>query len=491
MPRVRLFRLAPLPLAAALAGCVNLAPPDTRPAAPVSAAYNPALRPGGEVEAAQLSYRDFFVDPRLEGLIAEALANNRDLVAATARIEQARAQYRIQASQRLPTIAASASATRSRFPAGAAGIGAGTGAGTGGTPTTGNAGGAGGAITTEQFQVGLGVSAFELDFWGRIANLSAAARARYLATIAAQRAFTLSLIAEVATTYYAIVESEQQVALAEATARTRREGLVLAKKRLDAGVDSALPYYQAETLLTQAEQQLATQELAAAQLENRLQVLVGGTVPPDLPRAMSLEEQDNGLRLAAGLSSDLLLRRPDIVQAEESLTAARANIGAARAAFFPSISLTGRGGLTSRSLSGLFDTGNFFYSAGPSIDLPIFDWGRRRGQLDLARAQETEQVANYQKAIQTAFREVSDALAGREYIARQLAVQQQAVRAQEDTARIARLRYREGVIDYLQVLDAERNLFVARQQLLTTRRAYLQNQANLFVALGGGLPPEE
>ncbi len=484
--------LAALALATMLSGCVNLAPADERPPLSVPQTFDPALNPQGGVVAATLSYREFFADARLNALIDTALANNRDLVAATARIAQARAQYQIQTSQRLPTIAATGSATRSRFPAGSAGaigtpgtgggVGGGVGGGTGGAAGDGS----GGSFTTNQFQVGVGVSAFELDFWGRVANLSAAARAQYLASVAAQRAFYLSLIADVATTYYELTETREQITLAEATAASRREGLALAKKRLDAGVDSALPYYQAETLLTQAEQQLATEQLAAAQLQNQLLVLIGGDAPTELPPGMTLAQQENGLRLDAGLSSELLLRRPDIVQAEESLTAARANIGAARAAFFPSISLTGRTGLTSTSLDGLFDTGNFFYSIGPSIDLPIFDWGRRQGQLDLARAQETEQIATYERAIQTAFREVSDGLAGREYIARQVAVQERAVRAQEDTARIARLRYREGVTDYLQVLDAERNLFNARQQLLMTRRGYLQNQANLFVALGGG-----
>jgi multidrug efflux system outer membrane protein len=453
--------------------------------------YDPAFAPDGEVVAASLSYRDFFSDPRLDALIGSALANNRDLVAATARIEQARAQFLIQSSQRLPTIAASAGATRSRFPTGSAGLAPGAGSGTPAASGNTGAGSGTGAITTDQLQIGVGVSAFELDFWGRIANLSAAARAQYLSSVAAQRAFYLSLIADVATTYFELIETGQQIALAEATAKSRREGLDLAKKRLDAGVDSALTYYQAETLLTQAEQQLATEQLAAARLRNQLQVLVGGEMPADLPPPLSLEAQENQLRLAAGMPSDLLLRRPDIVQAEQALSAARANIGAARAAFFPSISLTGRAGLASGSLSGLFDKGSFFYSAGPSIDLPIFDWRRREGQLDLAKAREVESVAAYEKAIQTAFREVADGLAGREFVARQVAVLERAVRAQEDTARIARLRYREGVTDYLQVLDAERNLFDARRQLLTTRRAYLQNQANLFVALGGGFDGED
>lgn len=274
--------------------------------------------------------------------------------------------------------------------------------------------------------------------------------------------------------------------LAEATAASRREGLKIAKLRLDAGVTSALPYRQAETLLTQAEQQIASERLSLAQLRNQLTVLVGGTAPEGLPQGLSLAAQADERRLAAGLPSELLLARPDIVAAEEQLRAARANIGAARAAFFPSISLTGNTGLTSGSLGNLFDSDGLGWSFGPSISLPIFDFGAREANLDLAKALEVEQVAAYDRTVQQAFREVSDALAGREYLAEQIATLERARIAQSEIARIARARYREGVADYLEVLDAERNLFSAEQQLLATRRAWLQNRATLFVSLGGG-----
>lgn len=470
----RLIALAVL--STALTGCANFAPENTRPELSVSQAYQADYRPDGSVVASQLSYRDWFADPRLEGLIASALENNRDLVAATARIEQARARYRIQDSRRLPTVVADASGVRSRQSLA-------------GNPTLG--GGEGGAetpatVTFNRFDVGVGVSAFELDFWGRVANLSEAARAEYLATVAAQRAFYLSLIADTANTYFDIVETQEQIALAEATAESRREGLRIERLRLDNGVTSALPYRQAETLLTQAEQQLASERLALAQLRNQLAVLVGGTVSEGLPQGLTLAAQGDERRLAAGLPSDLLLARPDIVGAEEQLRAARANIGAARAAFFPTISLTGSAGFTSDSLDGLFSSDGLGWSFGPTITLPIFDWGAREADLDLARALEVEQVANYDRTVQTAFREVSDALAGRRYLAEQVETLERALTAQESIARIARLRYREGVADYLEVLDAERNLFIAQQQLLATRRAWLQNRATLFVALGGG-----
>ena len=459
----------------ALAGCASMAPEHTRPPAASAPAFDPEYRPDGEAVASQLSYRDWFTDPRLVGLIDSALENNRDLLAATARIEQARARYRIQDSRRLPSIVANGSATRSRQPLGV-------------NPAldAGDVEGAPAAVTSNRFEVGVGVSAFELDFWGRIASLSEQARAQYLSTVAAQRAFYLSLIADTATTYYEIVETQEQIALAEATAQSRRDGLRIAKLRLDNGVTSALPYRQAETLLTQAEQQLASEKLALARLRNQLAVLVGGTVPDGLAEGLSLADQGDKPRLATGLPSDLLLIRPDIIAAEEQLRAARANIGAARAAFFPTISLTGNAGFSSNSLDGLFSSDGLSWSFGPSISLPIFDWGAREADLDLAQALEVEQVANYDKTVQTAFREVSDALAGRRYLAEQVATLERAVESQERIAYIARLRYREGVADYLEVLDAERNLFSARQQLLATERAWLQNRATLFVALGGG-----
>lgn len=460
-------------MAIALAGCVNLAPDHERPALASAPAYDPEFRPDGTVVASTLSYGEWFSDPRLVSLIDTAVANNRDLMAATARIEQARAQFRIQDSRRLPTPVANAAATRSRTPLGSV------------SP------GATGSVTANRFEVGVGVSTFELDFWGRIANLSEAARAQYLAAEANQRAFYLSLIADVASTYFALLETEAQIDLAQATVESRQEGLRIASLRLDAGVTSALPFRQSETLLTTAEQQLAAQRLAHAQQRNQLSVLIGGSPSADLPAPLPMQAQENGMELDPGTPSVLMLVRPDIVAAEEQLRAARANIGAARAAFFPTISLTGNAGFASNALDNLFSSDGLSWSFGPSISLPIFDWGAREADLDLAKAREVEQVALYEKTVQVAFREVSDALAGRRWLAEQVAAQTQGVAAQDRIAKLARLRYREGVADYLEVLDAERNLFSAQQQLLTTQRAFLQNGTTLFVSLGGGLAPAQ
>jgi outer membrane protein, multidrug efflux system len=452
-----------------LAGC-QLAPDHVRPDLPTAPAY-PVYGDTAVIgrPAVAIGWRDFFADPRLEQLVAAALERNRDLAVAVAQIEEARGLYRIQAADRLPTLAASAEAIRSRVVA----------VESGGPDAS-------GSDTFTRYSVGVGVSSFELDFWGRVRNLSEAARSQYLATIDAQRAFRLALIRDVAAAYFASREAAERIELAEATLRSRREGLRIARRRLDAGVTSALDYRQAESLLTQAETELASLRLARAQSDNLLTVLIGGPVPPPLPPALPLASQKAGTTVGAGLPSDLLVARPDIIAAEERLRAARANIGAARAAFFPTISLTGNAGLASTSLGSLFGGDGLTWSFGPAISLPIFDWGRRQGDLTVARARENIAVATYERTVQEAFREVADALAGRRFLAEQVAAQVRAVDAQREIARLARLRYREGVAGYLEVLDAERSLFTAEQSLIALQRAELDNLVSLYVALGGG-----
>lgn len=464
------MRKAYLLAATALLGGCQLAPPHERPAAPTAGGY-PAAYAGDVtlgVRATEIGWRDFFADPRLDQLVATALQRNRDLAVAVAQIEEARGQYRIQDAERLPQLGATADATRSRV------SGAQLGA-----PEA-------GSITSNRFSVGVGVTGFELDFWGRVRNLSEAARSEYLATVQAERAFRLTLIRDVASTYFASREAEERIELAEATVKSREEGLRLAKRRLDAGVTSALDFRQAESLLTQAETELAGLRLAKAQSDNFLTVLVGGPIEQALPQPLSLASQKNGTTIAAGLPSELLVARPDVLAAEERLRAARANIGAARAAFFPSISLTGNAGFASSELDGLFGGDNFTWSFGPSISLPIFNWGALQGNLTVAKARENIQIATYERTVQGAFQEVADALAGRRYLSDQVAAQMRAVDAQRAIAEIARIRYREGVANYLEVLDAERNLFTAEQTLIATRRGELENLVSLYIALGGG-----
>ncbi|MCA0209152.1 MAG: efflux transporter outer membrane subunit [Proteobacteria bacterium] len=459
--------LIALAAATTLAGCANMAPPHERPPLATAPAY-PAEFAGDVTlgqRATEVSWRDFFADPQLEVLIAQAVERNRDLAVAVAQIEEARGLYRIQDADRLPTVGASADATRSRGPS-----------------LTGP-----GTDTANRYSVGVGVTSFELDFWGRVKNLSEAARSQYLATEQAERAFRLALVRDVASSYFASRGADEQITLAEATVTSRKEGLRIAKRRLDAGVTSALDYRQSETLLTQAETQLASLKLGKAQADNFLAVLTGGPVAGPLPAPLPLVAQGQSPTLTAGLPSDLLVARPDVLAAEERLRAARANVGAARAAFFPSISLTGNFGFASGSLDNLFSDNGMNWSFGPSIRLPIFDFGRNKGNLTVAEARENIAVATYERTVQGAFREVADALAGRRYLADQVEAQERGTLAQRRIADLARKRYREGVSTYLEVLDAERNLFAAEQALIELRRAQVDNLVTLYVALGGGL----
>ena len=461
------MRSWPVLLAAATLGGCSLAPTYVQPTPPVATTF-PLSEPVADGRpAVQISWRDFFVDPRLEIVIARALANNRDLAVSVAQVEQARAQYRIQRAAQLPKVDLGASAGRARQPAGVTGTGL--------------------AVTADSYDLDLGISAFELDFWGRVRNLSEAARYSYLASVEGQRAFRLSLIRQVAIAYMTLRENEERIALAQRTLESRREGLEIARLRLEAGVTSSADYDQSVSLLTDAQTQLAELRRTEAIAINLLTVLVGGpvdttTLPPPLP----LARQQMFDRLDAGLPSDLLVNRPDIMQAEAQLRAANANIGAARAAFFPRISLTGAAGYASRELGSLVGDDGQAWNYGAGATLPILDWGARRGQLDSARAQRDIAAATYQRTVQAAFQDVADALAGRRYIADQILAQERAVAAQQRLAETAQLRYANGIAIYLEVLDAERNLFSAEQSLLQLRGANLRNQVALYAALGGG-----
>lgn len=456
-----------LPSLALLAGC-HLAPPHVRPELPTPPAYPVASdsEVAAGVRAIDVGWREFFPDPRLRTLIAAALENNRDLRVAVAQIEVSRGLYRIQSADRLPTAVVTAGTTRSHLDGGTAGL-----------P---------GGFTGDRLSVGVGVSAFELDFWGRVRSLSDAARAEFLVTVQAQRAFRLSLIQEVASTYLSSIETGEEIQLAEATAQSRRDAVRIAQVRLRAGLTSALDFHQAESLLTQAEAALAGLHLTRARLDNLLFVLVGGPLPQPLPEPLPLAQQTNALALAAGLPSELLLARPDVVAAEERLRAAEANIGAARAAFFPSISLTGVLGFASSALTNLVGRDGLTWSAGPSIAAPIFNRGRLHGNMTVARAEETIAVAVYERTVQVAFQEVSNALAGRRFLADQVAAQERGTVAQRQIAALARTRYLEGVVSYLEVLDAERSRFAAEQTLLQLRREQVANLVALYIALGGG-----
>ena len=468
-------KFAPLLGATALAAC-NLAPEFRKPPAPIAPAF--AEGTTGTRAAVDIGWREFFGDPRLQALIAAALTNNRDLAQSVSRVAQARAQYRIRDAERLPQVGIQAGASRTRTPLNALGF-PGAGEGTGGED-------AASSFTLSQFSLGVAVSSFELDFWGRVRNLSEAARGEYLATVEAERAFRLSLIGQVAATYLQIRAGEEQIALAQRTVTGRREGLRIARLRMDAGVTSTVDFDQAALLVTQAETELAELRRTTGQSENLLTVLVGGPIAETLPAPRSLADPGQYAKIEPGLPSDLLVNRPDIRQAEQRLRAANANIGAARAAFLPSISLTGLLGFISPALGSLISGDSLQYRAGVDVSQPIVTWGRGAGGLALTRAQADELVAAYQRTTQDAFREVADALVARGRYAEQIAAQVRGVEAQRRLARVARLRYDQGLSIYLEVLDAERNLFAAEQQLLALRGAQLQSEVSLYVALGGG-----
>jgi multidrug efflux system outer membrane protein len=462
-------RFTPLALALVLSvplsGCVNLAPKYERPAAPVAGAF-PTVEgnvnsgnPVANEAPANIAWQRFFTDARLQQLITMALANNRDLRVSILNIEQARAAFQIQRSERFPTVGAAFTGNRQ------------------GTP--------GDAPVTSVYQAGLSVSSFELDLFGRVRNLTDAALAQYLATEEARKSAQISLIATVANTYLALLADEEQLALTQQTLKTREESLRLTKLRFENGVVSRLDLQQAISLVEGARAVLAQQQRLRAQDINALTLVVGQPIPDNLPAGATLATT-NLPDLPAGLPSDLLASRPDIRAAEQQLIAANADIGAARANYFPRISLTGSVGSASAELSGLFKSGSFGWTFAPQAILPLFDFGARRAGVESAKAGRDIAVAQYEKSIQTAFREVADALAGQATFSEQLRAQQATAQSEAERFKLSDLRYRSGTANYLDLLDAQRSLFVAQQSAVEANLARLQNQVALYRVLGGG-----
>jgi multidrug efflux system outer membrane protein len=453
-------RIAPLLASLILAGCISMAPPYQRPAAPVADVFPGAQAAAGSTTTvAELEWQQFFGDARLKQLIELALQNNRDLRIAVLNIEQARAQYQIRQADQLPSLGVGVGATRQAERAN--------------TP---------GSLYT----AGLSVTAFELDFFGRVRSLSDAALNQYLATEEARKSAQISLIASVANIYLSLLADEELLTLTRQTLKARDESLALTKLRYENGVVSELDFRQAQSLLEGARAALAQQTRQRALNENALVLLVGQPLSTALPAAATLATTSLGPDLPAGLPSDLLVNRPDIRQAEQQLIAANANIGAAQAAFFPRITLTGTAGSASTELSGLFGSGTFAWSFVPQLVLPIFDAGRNRANLGVAQATRDIAVAQYERAVQTAFREVADALAGRATYGEQLRAQQAQVDAEAARLKLSDLRYQNGVASYLDLLDAQRSLFSVQQATVLTRLAQLQNQVTLYKVLGGG-----
>lgn len=443
-----------------LGGC-SMAPDYQRPALPQGATWQ-SNQTG---EAVVSSWRQQFLDPALQQLIATALENNRDLRIAALNVEAYEARYRIQRAAQLPTLAANGSGSRQQGSDDLSGTGQGT--------------------ISSQYGANIGITSYELDLFGRIQSLKDQALENYLAQVETQRSTQIALIASVANAYLTLLADQELLALSEATLATEQESYGLTEHKYRLGAASEMELAQGRTALESAKVSLAQYQRQVKQDRNGLALLLGTGVPALMTEPASLAE----VQLAAipvGAPSSLLQQRPDILAAEHSLKAANANIGAARAAFFPTISLTATAGTASNQLSGLFDGGTGTWTFMPQINLPIFDGGKRIADLDVAEVSTRQAVASYEKSIQTAFKEVADTLGAQADYQQQLQAQQALVEANQTYFKLAEVRYEKGVDSYLTRLDAQRSLFSAKQGLISTRLAQLSNQVALYKAVGGG-----
>ncbi len=457
--------LLSLAVASILLGGCSLIPDYQRPASPVDSLW-PSKAGGAQTvtAAADLDWRAFFKDPALQGLIDTALANNRDLRVAALNVEAYAAQRQIQRSALFPSVTADGGATRQRLP--------------------GSLSSSGDPSISSQYSATLGAS-WELDLFGRLRSLDEQALQQYFATEEARRATQIALVASVANAWLTLQADQELLQLTQDTLKAYQQSFALTQRSYDVGVADALALAQARSAVESAQVSLAQYSRQVAQDRNALVVLLGSGKAGGLPAGRPLDD-DLLLEVPAGLPSDLLQRRPDLRQAEHQLQAANANIGAARAAFFPSVSLTANAGSLSPDLAGLFDAGSGSWLFQPSISLPIFNAGKLRASLDYAELQKDIQVASYEKAIQTAFQEVADGLAARATYQQQLDAQRALVKTNEEYYRLAERRYRTGVDSYLTLLDAQRQLFSVRQQLIGDRLAQLTSEVELYKALGGG-----
>lgn len=457
--------LLSLAVASILLGGCSLIPDYQRPASPVDSLW-PSEAGGAQTAtaAADLDWRAFFQDPALQSLIDTALANNRDLRVAALNVQAYAAQRQIQRSALFPSVTADGGASRQRLP--------------------GSLSSSGDPSISSQYSATVGAS-WELDLFGRLRSLDEQALQQYFATEEARRATQIALVASVANAWLTLQADQELLQLTQDTLKTYQQSFALTQRSYDVGVADALALAQARSAVESAQVSLAQYSRQVAQDRNALVVLLGSGKAGGLPAGQPLDD-DLLLEVPAGLPSDLLQRRPDLRQAEHQLQAANANIGAARAAFFPSVSLTANAGSLSPDLAGLFDAGSGSWLFQPSISLPIFNAGKLRASLDYAELQKDIQVASYEKAIQTAFQEVADGLAARATYQQQLDAQRALVKTNEEYYRLAERRYRTGVDSYLTLLDAQRQLFSVRQQLIGDRLAQLTSEVELYKALGGG-----
>lgn len=443
-------------LALALAACQSMRGPEPVAQANIPQSYTAST--SGTSVATQ-GYKDFFADQRLVQVLDLALANNRDLRTAALNIQRAQQQYQITANNQLPTIGASGDVLRQDQ-------------GTG---------------TQTRYNVGLGVTAYELDFWGRVRSLKDNALDSYLATASARDATQIALIGQVAQAWLSYSFANANLKLADQTLKAQLESYNLNKKRFDVGIDSEVPVRQAQISVETARNDVANYKTQVAQAQNLLNLLVGEQVPESLLAKQRVTRITSNSTIGSGLPSELLNNRPDVRAAEYKLSAAGANIGAAKASLFPTISLTGNAGYASTDLGDLFKSGSFVWGVGPSINLPIFDWGTRKANIKISETDQQIALSDYEKSIQSAFREVNDALAVRKNIGDRLSAQKRLVDATNTTYKLSNARFRAGIDSYLTVLDAQRTSYASEQGLLLLEQANLNNQVELYKTLGGGI----
>jgi outer membrane protein, multidrug efflux system len=473
-----------LTVLAGLSAC-TMEPHYKRPAAPVPATWaSTAAASGNTRPATETGWRQFFPDPNMQRLIEIALANNRDLRVAALNVQSAQAQYRVQRADLFPTIAATGLEEIEKYPSGVLATGA-AGSATGGSTTS--AVGSTGGSTIRFFEAGVGFTNYELDLFGRIRSLSKAKFEAYLGSEESRRSTQISLVAEVVSAYLAVLADETILRVTRETLQSQTASYDLTKRSLDAGTTTAQAFRQAATTVDTAKANLAEYTRQAAEDRNALMLLLGASIPADITFDIDLDKVNLSADLPAGIPSEVLANRPDVLSAEHTLLAANANIGAARAAFFPSITLTGEYGTASTQLSGLFKPGTSAWSFSPQITLPLFAGGANKANLDLNKIQKDINVAQYEKTLQTAFQEVDDALASRRTLDEQLAAEQALLEDTTQSFKLADLRFRSGVDSYLPVLDAQRALYAAQQSVVSLELTRLQNMATLYKALGGGL----
>jgi len=463
-------------LAAGVLCACTLEPRYQRPAAPMPA---PQAGGAGGITASRTGWQEFFPDPQLQQLIALALANNRDLRVAALNVQSAQAHYRIQRAELFPAIDASALEEVEQYPSGVIGTSSGPGGGSSAIGT--------GGSTLRFYDVGVGFTSYELDFFGRIRSLNHAALQQYFGTLETRRSVQLSLVAEVASAYLTVLADQTLLEITRETLNSQTESYGLTQRQFTAGTTTELALRQAQTTVDTARANLAQYQRALAQDRDALGLLVGAPLPPHIDFSGGLERGPVVAELQEGIPADVLVQRPDVLAAEDQLRSANAQIGAARAAFLPAITLTGSFGTASTDLSGLFKSGSRAWTFSPQISVPLFAGGANVANLQASKLARDTAVAQYEKSIQTAFREVADALAARGTLDDQLQAQQSLVAAAEVAYRLADMRYRGGVDSYLSALDAQRTLYGAQQQLQSVRLLRLQNLVTLYKALGGGL----